>query len=673
MNCTSRIRMDRRIDETGHVIFLSEFVSKKRYKEEIIHEIIAAICAMLNSNGGKVVIDIKTDSNETPVDGLPFYQTPLVIRILEQSMISIIGKIQTVSNINFQEDKKGLLIFVKETDFLVTTSYNLYLPSASQVALVSPLEPLEKVKDDIINRKIVPEQVQIGSHCHIFSKGTICGFHESKTLQLKHLEAYPTKRTTLADRMIGKGNKLKCYVSSHANHKGGHLYYGITDNRMVVGEIILNEEDKREIIKKVEKVIKKMIWPEHIGQPKRGGHWDIFFEPVLDEDNKPMLSTFVIVIYVAACAGGVFTEEPECYEMVEGKVTRMSLIKWKKTISSRPTELYHVGDISSRFKRVTWSSTRIRNTCVFADRLLTQCVNNGQSIETISENLEQTFPDHKDELKLLILSKKVMISYRSNCFITAKDLLEEYTDLLTATTEFEFFDAIRVYLETAFHRAKGDFESLSAILPGAYAKAEMIEPGIISAAIYLLVAMVETLFQSKDAGKLRVETPAIFSIRAFQHLQCVTDSPVVKTDMKRKSHIASALFFLGGDISGKLTKVIDSTSLERAYSSITAVETSIDERKPINRYRAIQFNIVNSLLQYRYSQVQLDNKVLLLKKAFDFSKKAESIGTEFRFMEMLEWARACMALCTEGLVRIHFKPSTCQSRTFSEEHASKSL
>ena len=132
-------------------------------------------------------------------------------------------------------------------------------------------------------------------------------------------------------------------------------------------------------------------------------------------------------------------------------------------------ELCFVDNGPSRLKRVTWSSNGIRNLCVFADRLLAQYVNNGKSIETISANLEHTFPDHKVELKLLVLFKRVMISYRSNCFITAKHLLQEYTDLLTATTEFELFDAMRVYLQTALYRARGDSESLRAILPGALA------------------------------------------------------------------------------------------------------------------------------------------------------------------------------------------------------------
>ena len=45
-------------DETVHVISLGKFENNKKYKEQILQEIIAAICAMLNSNGGKVVVHV---------------------------------------------------------------------------------------------------------------------------------------------------------------------------------------------------------------------------------------------------------------------------------------------------------------------------------------------------------------------------------------------------------------------------------------------------------------------------------------------------------------------------------------------------------------------------------------------------------------------------------------
>ena len=650
--------MDNYLDETDHVISLGKFENSKRYKEQTLQEIIAAICAMLNSNGGKVVLHTDTDSNDIPVGGSPSSQMSPVIRILEQSMICIIGLPQIGRKINFEYDKDSIVLFIKKADFLITTNYNLYLPSETQVVIVSPVESPEYVKDDIINKKFVFEPVQLGSHCKIFLNNKNCGFHERKNCQLKNLKADPSKRTTLADRMTGKNNRFSHYVSAFANHCGGHIYYGIRDHGGVVeGEFIPNEDDKNEIAKKVEKAINKMIWPEQIGQPKRGEHWEIFFEPVVDGDTKensdPIPSTFVIVIYIAPCVGGVFTEEPECYEMVDGKVQKMSFITWKIRIL-QPIKLCDVDNLSSKIKRITWSSTTIRNSCTFVDQVLTQNINNGKSIQIISVDLENSFPA-LPEVQLVVLSKKVMVRYRSGCFKTAEKLLRGYTGLLPKTTETEFFEAKREDLQISFYRARGgkdDSKALNARLSEALAKAERIAPGLVSAGLYLLAATVISPLESEN-------DQVVFSVRALEHLQHVQDSPIVQADMKQRAHIILALLHLGCNISGELTKKdIDSESLEKAKSSVMALRNSIDEEIPMNIYRKIQFNLVQSVLSYRCSQLQSNGKTTLLQEAFNYSKRAEYLANKPNFQLMLNAARICMALCTEELVRTHFKSTT---------------
>jgi hypothetical protein len=135
--------------------------------------------------------------------------------------------------------------------------------------------------------------------------------------------------------------------------------------------------------------------------------------------------------------------------------------------------------------------------------------------------------------------------------------------------------------------------------------------------------------------------------------------------MEQKAHITLALFHLGCNISGQLTrKHIDGESLAKANSSVMAVNKSIDEGNEMNNYRDIQFNLVQSILSYRKSQVQPDRKAFL-KEAFNFAKKAEEIASKHKLLEMLSWARACTTLCTEDLVRTHFKTRS-KSTTHSE-------
>ena len=615
------------VDQTNHELLLRKFNENKNYKEKLLKEIIADICAMLNTNGGKVVINIDADSNDMPPS-----QMSTVVRRVEQPLTAIIGT-NIASHIDITEDEETVTIFVKKADSLITVDYHLYLPSQKQVIQVLRKK---KVKNDIVNRNAVHEPVQLGSHKKTFAKSKKCGLLEKKTVQLKNLKADASKCSTLADRMIGKGNKFSCYVSAFANYKGGHIYYGIDDDGIIAGEFIPNEVDKEEILKKVEKSINKMIWPE---QPKRKVHWEISFEPVLDDNSAPIPSTFVIVIYIAPCLGGVFTEDPECYEMVKGKVQKMSFSTWKERIL-QPIQLVSVPVPDSTMKRLTWGSSRIQEICSRADELLIATINNGKSIDTISNNLVKKYPD-VIELRLLILAKRVMANYRTCSFSEAREVLDEYDTSLRTATELWMFYAIQVYLEIAIRTAEGDVEAVNNILSEALRQAEGITPGRISAALYLNVAY--NLLQQKGDDD---NSPVLFVTRALEDLKHVQDLPKVRADMEQKAHITLAMFHLGcGRFGTPAKKYIDSVCLKKAKSSIMAVHQSIYEGNPLSPYREVQFNIVQSILFYRKFQVQPDGR--FLEAAIETSKKAEILATSCNFHDIKNWCRNCKVLFTE--------------------------
>ena len=624
--------------QTTHELSLRKFREDKTYKTEILKEIIAAICAMLNTNGGIVMINIDADCN------ISVSQMSSMVRTAEQHLIAIIGT-NIASHIHFKEDKETVTIFVKKADSLITVDYHLYLPSQTQVIQVPPSDPQEKVKNDIVNRNAVDEPVQLESHEKTFFENKECGLSETKTIQLKNLKAGASKNTTLANRIIGKSNKFTCYVSAFANYKGGHIYYGIDDDGIVVGELIEDEMDKSKIIKKVEESIDKIIWPE---QPKRKVHWEISFEPVLDDNSAPIPSTFVIVIYIAPCFGGVFTEDPECYEMVKGKVEKMSFSTWKERIL-KPIQLVSLPIPDSTMKRLTWGSSRIQEICSRADELLIATINNGKSIDAISNNLVKKYPD-VIELRLLILAKKVMANYRTCSLKEARKVLDEYSTCLSTASELWMFDAIHVYLETGIRTVQGHVEAVNKIISQVLIQAEIITPGRISAALYLLAA--ENLIQQKSDDN---NSPAKFATWALQDLKHVQDLPKVRADMEQKAHITLAMFYLGCDRFGLPTKKgIDSVCLKKAESSIMAVHQSIYEGNPMNPFREAQFIIVQSILFYRKSQVQRDRK-RFLKAAFESAKKSETHASTCNFQDIKYWSRNCMALYTEHLVRTHFQ------------------
>ena len=640
--------MDRCVDKSGHVIILGEFENNKKYKEQILKEITAAMCALLNTNGGKVMIRFETDP-KIPVEGSPFSNVSSVIRILEQSMISIIGLNQTVSKIQFIEDKESKILVIKKSDSLIPTNYNLYLPSQKQVVQVYSWEPPQKVMEDIIARKIVEEPVQRDSHYKNFRKGRRCGFYESKISQLKNLKAEQSKRTRLTDRMTGKGNKFICYVSAFANYRGGHVYYGIKDDGIVEGEEISND-DISDITKKVEKAINKLMWPEETSQPKRGEHWEIFFEPVLDENFKPIPSTFVIVIYIAPCLGGVFTEEPECYELVEKKVQKVSFGNWKKRMI-QPVCLRGKEEISSSVQRTKWSSAAAHKDFTIRGEKLRQLIGNGRwkAFDKECEYLESKSESH--DVKLLVLSQKVRANFRRGEFSKASEHLKHYEEILPKARDRSFFEVIGFYLRAALYRATGNFKRLKEFLAKALASAELIEPGLVTATVYTFAGTVTDWIDSVDSTEK--VSPDILSLKAREHLQRAPDHSEVLGDMERKLDMTLATFYLGFNINGQhLQDEIDSSRLEKAKGHIRAIDESVREGHPLKTYFDTQRNLVLAIYKYRQSQAHsASERTRLLRNAFSCAEKAERLARDSEFTEMVRWSLTFKGMCTEELVR----------------------
>ena len=643
--------MDSHFDETRHTICLWKFENNKKYKEHILQEIAVSVCAMLNSNGGKVVIPFEKDRNDIPIDGSLLTETSLVIRVLEQYIISITGQNQTISKINFSNTKDGITISIKKADSLITNNYNLYLPSQEQVVEMSPLEPLEDIKNYIVYRKVIPDPVELGSHCQVFSKDQKCDFHESKVVQLKHLKADPSKRTTLADRITGKSNKLSCYISAFANYSGGHIYYGITDKKVVKGEFIPTQKGKEEITKKVEKTLTKMIWPQQIGQPKRGEHWELFFEPVMDENFTPVPSTFVIVIHVTPCLGGVFTEEPECYEMVDGKVRKMSFATWKKR-TLQPIWLREKERIPPYpIARVTWSSPAVQKAFTASNEKLRELINDGDwfAFSRLSARLQKQSP--LIETKLAVLTKQAIACYRRGHFSRAHNLLNQYFANALCVDDALIFEVVGLLIQAGLKRATGDFKGLKQAMIAALSKAELIEPGLVTAAVYAFASTVSDLISFEEPTNNKISSD-VFSIRALEHSQHVDGCSGFQADEAQKAHITLATFYLGCNLSGQsLIDNIATSDLHKAKHSLMTVYESICEGNLLSNYREVQFKLVQCMYYYRHSQVTNEKRDYFLQNAFNYAKKAECLARDHQFNELVEWSQANKALCTEELVR----------------------
>ena len=305
-------------------------------------EIANAVDALYNSGGGTITLPYNSPASREDVENC--------IRMLEQKIQEFLGTITLTHDVRFNkippsssQAHGAMEIEVAtstKTERMASLSYHICLPSNQQVMEISPSESVEKFRALLMdNIRPAVKPAESGSHHTRFVKDELVSFSESKLTQFKMMQDKPVKKTTFANRLVGKGNKFPCYVSAFANYAGGHMYIGINDDGKVEGES-LNENEKHKVKKEIRKAINKMEWPKK-SEPTDTNvdqRWHVYFEPVRDGEDNVIPSLYVVVVFVAQCRGGVFTEGPECYEIVDNTVQKVDFASWKKSIDPRLTE-----------------------------------------------------------------------------------------------------------------------------------------------------------------------------------------------------------------------------------------------------------------------------------------------------------------------------------------------
>ena len=298
---------------------------EKAYQTSMFNKIVQTINGFLNSEGGQLVLQF---DNLAPPNHIKES-----IRKIEQKIYDFTSVVLLVHYLTIIRKNESMEIAVSRpnTDCIYTLHSNLYLPTNQQVIELSPKEPVKDVRDILCRKAPWQEAVKPGSHCKEFTLNSAVSFGESQTVQFKQFSETRTKNCNLAQRLITSG-KLSIYVSAFANYEAGHIYIGIDDNGIVQGEKI-TPKDKAELKDKISKAIGSMIWPDDShAQGKEEKRWQIQFEEVKDKNGEIVPSTYIIVIYVAHCPGGVFTKEPEAYEIKDNEAKRIDFPTWKKCI-----------------------------------------------------------------------------------------------------------------------------------------------------------------------------------------------------------------------------------------------------------------------------------------------------------------------------------------------------
>ena len=641
--------------ERGNVIHMGICPTKistkteKKYKEKKMKEIMEAVCGLLNTNGGG---ELCLTFDRRPPDK----HVTDCIRMIEQRLKEL-TTCSTVSDLTVLILLTKLSITLTNSAHLITLNYNLYLPSECQVMLLPSTEPKQRIKQILQGRTMLGKRTPERLNWHFVQGHPQEDIRESKFAAHKHLKEKPSKCVTLADRITGKSNKFKSYVSAFANYRGDHIYYGIDDDKTVRGERI-TEEDKEEITRKVTKTMKNMIWPEHCGEPQKGRHWDLYFEPVVDINCNEIPSTYVIIAYVAQCPGGVFTEVPESYRIANnGRVVKMRFDEWKWQL---------IGQISSSIlqrtvPRITWSSGKNRTIYNELTKRLVQFRNDNMMREFahLGKLAVDKYPE--SSAVLVFVSEQVAVALKYHHFEKAKQLFHTFEESFKeATTDHGIFAVRKLYLKSRIQRARGCYAKSYETAKVGLQMMEQIPAEFMTVWFYMHAATLATILLSTESNPqvtsdLRLQAKEYLQMAARDANALDAFSPQRVSDLKQKLHIYMASVFLGCSITGKaLDEVLISDSdVKAATSELVMVQRSIFSEATPTCFREIQFLLAQSDLSFRNSQrsPNQEDQNRNLKRAFKHVKEALHLARESQFEEMIHYANERLANLTETFIR----------------------
>ena len=633
---------------------------EKAYREQMIGKIVATVCALLNSIGGSLFLKFEDESElENEVNS--------ALRMIEQRLVDIIGCVIFNSKVKIQRflERKDIKLGFKvdRMESLCTLDYHFYLPTQTQVIPISPWESSERVKVYLHRNVCVRKQIFPGP----FLSDKQVPFKESDSIQFKHLKAEKSKCVSLADRITNKSNKLERYVSAFANKSGGELYYGITCDGIVKGEVI-EVKDQEEIVRKVTKIINHMIWSG--GELKRGKDWNIQFAPVQDENQNEIPSLFVVIISVVSLRGGLFTQEPESYHVVHGRAEKMTFTEWSRRFfaDEQSSTLTVMDMVPSVVGRTQWSSVKEHRIFYQILQSLVKYQNDGDhyGFEKFAALAQRKY--RVTEVKLVTLGEKSAHAYKSGQFEKADRLIAEYEKCLSRgehTKDCSVFKFREAYAKSAICCAKGDYQKSYDIAQECLQLAEMVPAGILVAWFYTHVAIVEKRLSQETKEDKTVSFAVDHYMKALQHTQASTveqEFSITVADLQQRIHIFRAVTLLGDFANGANFRKATPSDIKAAETDLSVCDRLIVQGFKETKYRKIYhlFSLSDLLVcrwwQHQQRQQQIKEESCetsyLLKEAFDYATEAKELSIKCHFPQLTNYARYRLAVIIEMMIKL---------------------
>ncbi|KAK3095720.1 hypothetical protein FSP39_018052 [Pinctada imbricata] len=313
----------RKLHRYGESILQCSVRITKGIKECGNDVVLKYVCALLNSGGG--ILHMKSlDYNH----GVKSKDLDLWWSGMENKFADIISGDDICNYFDMvgNFDDPDLYLFVKSAEHICTIDYHARLPTDTATHEVSYHSVIKLLRKEgrccsLADLPPIPEHFFYGKTCEQMKQ-------ETKQIQFKQLST-PNNPDSLMlpDRMSHMVSK---YVSAFANHEGGHIFFGIEDDRAAVYGEQLNPLDQQRAVALVQNRMNIVIWGDARFKAIKGVHWDINFYPVENCPKKKQKHRVVVVVSVCKFPGGVFTACPDSYFInEEGNVQSWVFHQWK--------------------------------------------------------------------------------------------------------------------------------------------------------------------------------------------------------------------------------------------------------------------------------------------------------------------------------------------------------
>ncbi|XP_036922622.1 schlafen family member 11 [Sturnira hondurensis] len=333
----------------GKVTFGEENRNKlqKTQRDQEKEKVSQAACALLNSGGGVVLMEM-ANNDEHPVElGLD----------LEESLRTLIQSSDLQTFFETKQEGRHFYLFVKswrpdpssEDDAIkpriCSLGSSLYRRSGTSVLLMKPREALNFLKDKEKKTKFLenepPNKILKESKQDSrtltpaeqtfqrdqLQRGEILPFPESPSVEFKQ---FSTKRIQQYVKNI-----IPEYISAFANTGNGYLFIGVDDKSKKVLGCAKENFDRDSLSEIIEDAINKLICV-HFCRSRCQITFTLKFMDVLEEGQ---VYGHVCAIRVQRFCCAVFSEAPKSWLVRGGQVCRLTTKEWVDMVMDRDPDL----------------------------------------------------------------------------------------------------------------------------------------------------------------------------------------------------------------------------------------------------------------------------------------------------------------------------------------------